>query len=168
MLFRSIARNSHKSVYNAVFMGGLEPIYLYPDVDTKTGINLAIDAEAVDNLISKNTDVTAIVITSPTYEGVVSDISKIAEIVHKWGKILIVDEAHGAHFSRNSYFPASAIDCGADIVIQSVHKTLPSLTQTALLHVNSDKVSISDISKFLGIYESSSPSYVLKIGRAHV
>lgn len=156
-----IARNSHKSVYNAVFMGGLEPIYLYPDVDTKTGINLAIDAEAVDNLISKNTDVTAIVITSPTYEGVVSDIAKIAEIVHKWGKILIVDEAHGAHFSRNSYFPASAIDCGADIVIQSVHKTLPSLTQTALLHVNSDKVSISDISKFLGIYESSSPSYVL-------
>ncbi len=100
-------------------------------------------------------------LTSPTYDGVVSDIKKIAEIVHKYEIPLIVDEAHGAHFHFSNYFPASAAELGADLVIQSFHKTLPAMTQTAVLHNCSDRVDSRLIRRFMGIYQSSSPSYIL-------
>ena len=83
----------------------------------------------------KDPDIQAVLIVSPTYDGIVSDVEAIAKIVHKAGLPLIVDEAHGAHFAYGDAFPKSALELGADAVIQSVHKTLPSLTQTALLHV---------------------------------
>ena len=105
----------------------------------------------------------AVIITSPTYEGIVSDVKKIAEIVHRYGKILIVDEAHGAHFAFHEAFPESAVFCGADAVIQSIHKTLPSLTQTALLHLqgNIDK---ERVRRYWDMYQTTSPSYVLMGG----
>ena len=103
----------------------------------------------------------AVLITSPTYDGVVSDVRKIAETAHKHGIPLIVDEAHGAHFRFSDYFPVSAADLGADVVIQSFHKTLPAMTQTAVLHLCSERVSEKLIRRFLGIYETSSPSYIL-------
>ena len=90
-----------------------------------------------------------------------SDVKRIAEITHKHGIPLIVDEAHGAHFRFSEYFPVSAVDLGADVVVQSFHKTLPSMTQTAVLHICSDLVEESRISRFLDIYETSSPSYIL-------
>lgn len=108
--------------------------------------------------------VRAVLITSPTYDGIVSDIRAIAEEVHRAGAILIVDEAHGAHFAMDPYFPESALDCGADLVIQSVHKTLPSFTQTALLHVQGPRVDRERLRKYLGVYQTSSPSYVLMAG----
>jgi arginine/lysine/ornithine decarboxylase len=92
---------------------------------------------------------------------VVSDIQAIADVVHAYGSILIVDEAHGAHFPFSDAFPRSAIECGADIVIQSMHKTLPSLTQTALLHRNSERVGEKQLQRYLSVFQSSSPSYVL-------
>ena len=100
-------------------------------------------------------------ITSPTYDGIVSDIKRIAEIAHEHKIPLIVDEAHGAHFCFSEYFPVSAAELGADIVIHSLHKTLPSMTQTSLLHLCSDRVSRELLTRFLGIYQTSSPSYVL-------
>ena len=109
----------------------------------------------------KNIKVKAVVITSPTYEGIVSDIKKIAEIVHGHNSILIVDEAHGAHMILSDEFPTSAYKLGADIVIESAHKTLPAMTQTAFLHVQGDKVSVKDVQRMLSVYQSSSPSYVL-------
>ncbi len=100
-------------------------------------------------------------LTSPTYDGVVSDIEEIAEIAHKYEIPLIVDEAHGAHFHFSNYFPTSAAELGADLVIQSFHKTLPSMTQTAVLHNCSDRVDSRLIRRFMGIYQTSSPSYIL-------
>ncbi len=111
-----------------------------------------------------NRETEAVLITSPTYDGVVSDIRGIAEVVHRAGAVLIVDEAHGAHFAMDSSFPESALACGADIVINSVHKTLPSMTQTALLHVQGPFVDRDRLKKYLGVYQSSSPSYVLMAG----
>ena len=115
----------------------------------------------MEKVLEENPDAKAVVITSPTYEGVVSYVQAIAKVVHEKGLPLIVDEAHGAHFSMSGYFPKSALECGADIVIQSIHKTLPSLTQTALLHVCGEMVDVPKVERYLSIYQSSSPSYVL-------
>ncbi len=106
----------------------------------------------------------AVVITSPTYDGVVSDVRAIAEVVHAYGIPLIVDEAHGAHFGFHEYFPENANALGADVVIHSLHKTLPSLTQTALLHMNGNIVAREEVRRYLHIFQSSSPSYVLMAG----
>lgn len=106
----------------------------------------------------------AVVITSPTYDGVVSDVGAIAEVAHEYGIPLIVDEAHGAHFGFHPCFPQNANALGADVVIHSLHKTLPSLTQTALLHMNGNIVAREEVRRYLHIFQSSSPSYVLMAG----
>ena len=114
----------------------------------------------MEKALEEHRDIQAVFIVSPTYDGVVSDVSKIADIVHRKGIPLIVDEAHGAHFRFGKWFPDSALDMGADAVIQSVHKTLPSLTQTALLHIKGNYVNSRNIERYLSIFQSSSPSYV--------
>ncbi|MCD8104106.1 MAG: hypothetical protein LUF35_03660 [Lachnospiraceae bacterium] len=114
--------------------------------------------------IAEKERIAAVFITSPTYDGVVSDIRSIAREVHEAGAILIVDEAHGAHFAMHPYFPESALSCGADLVVNSLHKTMPSLTQTALLHVKGERANRERLRKYLDIYQSSSPSYVLMAG----
>lgn len=115
----------------------------------------------------KCADIQAVLITSPTYEGVVSDIRAIAEAAHEYGVPLIVDEAHGAHLEfadRCHSFPKSALECGADIVIQSLHKTLPSFTQTAILHVKGDLVDQDRVARYLSMFQTSSPSYLFMAG----
>ena len=156
-----ISRNCHKSVYHAVWMQGLEPMYIYPEHDKESGLNGEVASKDIKAMIEKEPDIKAIVVVSPTYDGVVSDIREISEIAHEKGIPLIVDEAHGAHFGFHPYFPQNANLLGADIVIHSVHKTLPAMTQTALLHMNGDLVCRNNVRKYLHILQSSSPSYVL-------
>ncbi|MBR5509751.1 MAG: aminotransferase class V-fold PLP-dependent enzyme [Lachnospiraceae bacterium] len=156
-----LARNSHKSAYHAVMLKGLQAEYLYPQSLNEMGINGPISPEDVENILKKDSDIQAVMITSPTYDGIVSDVRTIAEIVHGYGLPLIVDEAHGAHFPFSRHFPEDSISCGADVVIHSLHKTLPTLTQTAVLHLNGSLVNRERIRKYLTIYQSSSPSYVL-------
>ena len=156
-----MARNCHKAVYHALYLRELEPVYIYPHEDSRLGINGGISPSRVERYLEEHQDVQAVLITSPTYDGVVSDVKNIAHAAHKFGIPLIVDEAHGAHFHFSKYFPTSAAELGADLVIQSFHKTLPSLTQTAVLHVCSDRVDLEKIKRFMGIYQTSSPSYIL-------
>ena len=156
-----LARNSHKSAYHGVMLRDLNVRYLYPQSTGNLGINGAIDPADVEKMLEQDPSIQAVMITSPTYDGVVSDVRRIADVAHSYGIPLIVDEAHGAHFRFSDYFPASAVDLGADVVIQSFHKTLPAMTQTAVLHLCSDRVSEKLICRFLGIYETSSPSYIL-------
>lgn len=155
-----MARNCHKAVYHAVYLRQLEPVYLYPCQEPEYGLNGGIDPEEAHRLLREHPETQAVIVTSPTYDGVVSDIQKLAGIAHRFGIPLIVDEAHGAHFGFHGYFPASAVGLGADLVIQSWHKTLPSLTQTAVLHRCNDFADRERVSRFLGIYQTSSPSYV--------
>lgn len=155
-----IARNCHKSVYNAVLLNHLEPIYIYPEWKEKWNINSQISPQSVEKLLMTNCDVGIVVITSPTYEGMVSDIEKIAEVVHKFNIPLLVDEAHGAHFGFNNAFPKSSIQLGADIVVQSLHKTLPCFTQTAMVHINSRFVNKEQVKKYINIFQTTSPSYL--------
>lgn len=156
-----MARNCHKSVYNAVYINELRPVYIYPEFSEETDLNGEIHVDQIKKLLEEYEDIQAIVIVSPTYEGVVSDIEAIAEIVHEYKIPLIVDEAHGAHFGFHSYFPQNANTRGADVVIHSLHKTLPSLTQTALLHINGRYVDRERIRNYLHMLQSSSPSYIL-------
>lgn len=156
-----VVRNCHKAVYHALYLRNLIPTYVYPQMDQKWWINGGISPDKVERALAENPEIKAVLLTSPTYDGVVSDIEKIAEIVHRYEIPLIVDEAHGAHFHFSNYFPTSAAELGADLVIQSFHKTLPSMTQTAVLHNCSDRVDSRLIRRFMGIYQSSSPSYIL-------
>lgn len=156
-----VARNCHKSVYHAIYLNELDPVYLYLKFDTEQGLSTEIDAADVQKALEEHPKIRAVMIVSPTYDGVVSDIEKIAEIVHAKGCPLIVDEAHGAHFGFDPYFPKSANIYGADLVINSLHKTLPALTQTALLHVNGNMVNRRKVKQYLDMLQTSSPSYIL-------
>ena len=176
------ARNCHKAVYHAICLNRLEAEYLYPEEITKFGINGGIRAEDVRKALEKDamrcagnsgdvrgkiTKIQAVLITSPTYEGVVSDIRAIADAAHEYGIPLIVDEAHGAHLEYADQchsFPKSALEYGADIVIQSLHKTLPCFTQTAILHVKGKLVDQDRVSRYLSMFQTSSPSYLFMAG----
>ena len=143
-----IARNCHKSVFNACMLRKLRVIYIEPEFDEENGFYKRISQKAVDKIISEHPEAKAMVITSPTYEGYVSEIS--APIP------LIIDAAHGAHFGLGSFpnYPKG------DIVVSSLHKTLPALTQTAVLNIYNKKFT-SKAKLYLDIFETSSPSYVL-------
>lgn len=129
-----VGRNCHKSVYHAACLMEARAAYLYPE-PTDFGIQGSILPEEAERKLSEYPDVQAVVITSPTYDGVVSDIEAIAKIVHAHGIPLIVDAAHGAHFGFSDGFPQKAIALGADLSVESLHKTLPCYTQTAVLHM---------------------------------
>ena len=158
-----VARNCHKSVYHALYLRELQPVYVYPEV-SDYNIQGQIRKEDIQEILEQNTYIKAVIITSPTYDGVVSDIAEIAKLVHAYNIPLIVDEAHGAHFGLDESMPQNAINLGADCVIVSIHKTLPAFTQTALLLVNEGKADCQKIEEFLDIYETSSPSYILMAG----
>ena len=176
------ARNCHKAVYHAICLNRLEAEYLYPEEITEFRINGGIRAGDVRKALEKDamrcagnsgdvrgkiTKIQAVLITSPTYEGVVSDIRAVADAAHEYGIPLIVDEAHGAHLEYADQchsFPKSALEYGADIVIQSLHKTLPCFTQTAILHVKGKLVDQDRISRYLSMFQTSSPSYLFMAG----
>lgn len=157
-----MGRNCHKSAYHASYLMELKTIYLMPEV-TDFGIMGSISPGQVHNMLTLHPEIQAVFLTSPTYDGVVSDIRGISLIAHEHNIPLIVDEAHGAHFVFSELFPDSSLRCGADLVIQSLHKTLPCFTQTALLHMNSERVPKAALKRFLDIYQTSSPSYLFMV-----
>lgn len=159
-----MARNCHKAAYHAVYLRNLSVSYLYPPLMEEYDILDGITSDQVRQALEREPDIGAVLIVSPTYEGRISDIRRIAETVHEKGLPLIVDEAHGAHLGFSGDFAENSCQAGADLVIHSVHKTLPSLTQTALLHVNGSRVDRALLRRFLHIYQSSSPSYLLMAG----
>ena len=156
-----IARNSHKSVYNAIELNNLNAIYISSKIN-KYGIDENIDVKEIEKKIKENKDIKLVVITSPTYEGVINNIKSIVSIAHKYNIPVLVDEAHGAHLRfMDNLYNKEALNSGADIVIQSLHKTLPALTGTALLHIQGELVREENVARELSIFETSSPSYIL-------
>jgi len=156
-----IPRNCHRSVYGAVILGRLIPVYIEPEIDYELGIAMGIKPETVENILNEHSDAKAVVITNPTFYGVCSDLKRIAEIVHNRGMLLLVDEAHGSHFCFNERLPISALEAGADMTSQSIHKTLPSMTQSSMLHVKSERVDIEKLKIFLQLVQTTSPSHIL-------
>ena len=162
-----LARNCHKSVFHAAELLNLKIHWLMPEKVPGYEILGSVRKEQVEELLLRYPESSAVLVTSPTYEGIVSDVRGIAETVHRHGRILLVDEAHGAHFGlfrdteAGRFFPDSAVHLGADLSVQSAHKTLPSLTQTAWLQQGSDRISPNAVEQALSVFETSSPSYPL-------
>ena len=150
------ARNGHVSMFSGMALAGAVPTYIIPET-TPDGLAGGINPEALDDMEAG----AAVFVVSPTYEGFVSDIKSIADKVHSKGGVLIVDEAHGAHFRFHSAFPESALNLGVDIVVQSFHKTLPALGQLAVLHVKGSRVDLPRLKFFLQAMQTTSPSYML-------
>lgn len=154
-----IARNCHKSVLNGLVLTGAVPRWFLPEMDTEWGVFKGVSPKAVEQNLKINTSVKAVIITSPTYEGMNSDIEAIADICHSFGVLLIVDEAHGAlkSFAPN-IFGKNAVSLGADICIQSLHKTCGAPNPCAIL-LSNGMISREKIQNSLNIINTSSPSY---------
>jgi len=158
-----VQRNCHKAVYNSLILNRLNPVYLYPNYNEKYNVLTGVFPEDIDEMLTEQPDIKAVVLTNPNYYGVCSDLKKIAEIVHKHGKVLMVDEAHGPHMAFSDRLPMTALESGADIVIQSTHKTLPSFTQTGLIHVGSDRIDLNKLRDRFQLYTTTSPSYLFTL-----
>lgn len=157
-----IPRNAHQSTYSGLILSGAHPIYVNPTLHKKSGLYPAIGVNSIANALKKLDDIKTVHITSPTHCGFTSATNKIQKITAKKNVVLIVDEAHGSHFIFHPDLPKSAILSKADLVIQSTHKTLGSLTQTSMLHLaKTDKISVEEIQKILRLLQSSSPSTLL-------
>ena len=157
-----IASNCHRSVFNACTINKREFVLINP-ADMPAGLKGGISASDAQEYFNKYDDIRALIVTSPTYEGFTSDIASLADIAHSHGALLIIDEAHGAHlpFCGGEYFPPSALHQGADIAIQSLHKTLPSLNQTSLVLIAHDAELAASVKKSLNMVMTTSPSYIL-------
>ena len=157
------ARNCHKSVYHAIELGGLTVHWLQPPIVEEYGIYGSVTPQQLGEALRSCPQAKCVVLTSPTYEGVVSDIAQLAFLCHLYGVPLMVDEAHGAHLMPAApvSFPIGAVQGGADVVVQSAHKTLPSLTQTAWLHLQGSLADPEQVERQLDVFETSSPSYPL-------
>lgn len=154
-----VQRNSHKSVFNALKLVNASPVFISPEIDTELGVAIGPSYDTVKLAIDLNSDAKAIILTYPNYYGHTYNIKKLIELAHLKEMIVLVDEAHGAHFRLEKPFPKSSLAFGADIVVQSAHKTLPAMTMGSWIHVNSKKVSLKKIREFLEMLQSSSPSY---------
>ena len=216
-----MARNCHKSVFNALTLGDITPIYAYPDVIFQYGISGAVSPEEIERLLEENPDAGAVILPSPNYYGICSDIKEIAKVVHKYGKVVIVDQAHGAHLKFFSSFglrrpvisrpgggkvasidvrkgaeaqaeyyrnhgtgqslgekgwkwsmPLPAEECGADIVVNSTHKTLGSFTQSAVLNVTHEafEESVGHIAEVYAGYVVEDPdsTYLSNRGKSRI
>ena len=162
-----MARNCHMSVYNAAALFGAIPAYLMPKTDAASGVACAISPADVESALQNNPDTKLVIVTSPTYEGVISDVGAISDTAHRYGVPLLVDEAHGAHLGFSQRFQGGAVRAGADISVMSLHKTLPALTQCALLHVCGGRVDMDELARLLAVFQTSSPSYVLMASIDH-
>lgn len=156
-----IQRNCHRSVYNALIFGRMKHKYIYPEYSLKDQITTAVKPEDIEKRLKEDDEIEAVVITYPSYYGICCDIEEISQIVHKYNKILIVDEAHGSHFKFNHRLPKTSLEAGADIVVQSTHKTLPAFTQSSMIHVGSERVDIEKLRTMISFYQTTSPSYLL-------
>jgi arginine/lysine/ornithine decarboxylase len=155
-----VERNCHRSIFNGIIMRKLRPIYVKNIISKKYNAPFSIDMEHFFQLLSEHEDVKGIIITYPNYYGVCVDLKIIIEEAKKRKICILIDSAHGAHFGIDEALPESAVNLGADIVVMSAHKTLPSLTQTAYLHAGNN-VDIKKLNFYISAFTSTSPSYAL-------
>lgn len=158
-------RDCHQSVWAGAMMAGLDLAFIACGADPD-GMPAPADASDVEIAVRHHPGAVAVVVTSPNYYGRCADLRRIAKIVHDAGMALVVDEAHGAHFPFHPSLPAPALACGADLVVQSLHKTLPALTQSAVVHASAESPVLeqSDLDRLdrcLAMMQTSSPSFLL-------
>ena len=156
-----VPRNVHRSVISGLILSGANPVFMMPEYDERLGIAHGISVDTIASHLVNNPKIKAVLIVNPTYYGVCSGVITITKLVHQYNLPLIVDEAHGAHFQFHPALPTAALTAGADIVIQSTHKTLSALTQASMLHMKGDRICADRLAKSLQLVQSTSPSYLL-------
>ena len=156
-----LPRNIHQSAIAGLILSGAMPVFVNPEYDPQSGLAHNVTPEAVEQALRENPDTKAVMMLHPTYQGICSDLKAIADLVHQFNLPLLVDEAHGAHFAFHDDLPPSAMKVGADLTIQSTHKTLSAMTQASMLHLQGDRICRQRISKALQLVQSTSPSYLL-------
>jgi arginine decarboxylase len=156
-----LPRNVHRSAISGVILAGLDPVFVLPEYDGVRDIMHPPTVGAIEQALAETPGIKAVLIVSPSYHGVCAQIGAISEVVHSCGSCLIVDEAHGAHFGFHPGLPGSALGQGADLVIQSTHKTLGAMTQAAMLHLRGERVEADRVTQALQLLQSSSPSLLL-------
>ena len=156
-----LPRNVHSSVISGLILSGAIPIFINPEYDATLDIAHSITIQNLEKALQKHPDAKAVMMVYPTYYGVCGDIKAIAKLTHEYNIPLIVDEAHGAHFAFHPELPISALSAGADLTVQSIHKTLGAMTQASMLHVQGSRININRINKTLQLTQSTSPSYLL-------
>ena len=156
-----LPRNIHQSAIAGLILSGAIPIFINPEYDTQVGLAYNVAPAAVKQALEQHPDAKAVMMLHPTYQGVCSDLKAIADLTHQYNIPLLVDEAHGAHFAFHPDLPPSAMSLGADLTVQSTHKTLSSLTQSSMLHIKGDRVCSQKITRALQLVQSTSPSYLL-------
>ncbi len=156
-----LPRNIHQSVISGLILSGAIPVFIPPEYDSEIDIAYSITPAALQETLAQHPDAKAVLVVYPTYQGVCCDLENIAAITHSYNIPLLVDEAHGAHFAFHPVLPRPALSFSADLTVQSTHKTLGALTQTAMLHLKSDRVSPNRIAQALSLVQSTSPNYLL-------
>jgi arginine/lysine/ornithine decarboxylase len=155
-----VSRNSHKSVIAGIILSGVWPIWIQPKIDQKLDIVFNVNYDQIKDALDKYPEAKAVFITSPTYSGVVTELDKIVELCHRRGKVVLVDEAHGAHLHFNDNLPESAVEAGADLCVQSTHKVLSAMSQGSVLHFNSKIIDFNRVKKIVSMLQTTSPSYL--------
>ncbi len=156
-----LPRNVHQSAISGLILAGAVPIFVNPDYDADQQIAHSVTLQAVEEALRQHPDSKAVMIVYPTYYGVCGNVRAIADLAHQHHVPLLVDEAHGAHFAFHPDLPDSALSAGADLTVQSIHKTLSAMTQAAMLHSQGNRVDPDRVSKALQLVQSTSPSYLL-------
>ncbi len=156
-----VPRNAHRSVVAGLVLAGAMPVFVEPEYSPELGLPLGIRVDAIATTLRHHPDTRAVLLVSPTYHGLCSDIAAMAELTHARGIPLLVDEAHGAHFAFHPDLPETALNQGADLVVQSTHKVLGALTQASMLHGQGNRIHRSRLEAALQLTQSTSPSYLL-------
>ncbi|GAB6179071.1 aminotransferase class I/II-fold pyridoxal phosphate-dependent enzyme [Desulfotomaculum defluvii] len=156
-----VPRNAHRSVLSGLVISGATPIYYQPATLPYFGCLVGPDPAQIQDLLEKHKEVKAVMAVSPTYYGVLGDVTDVANICHRFGVPLLVDEAHGSHLRFHPQLPPDALTSGADAVVQSTHKTGGSLTQSSMLHLKEERIAPGLVTEALRMVQSTSPSYIL-------
>lgn len=154
-----VQRNVHKSVINGLMLAGAKAVFVSPRCNAESGLPSGLDKADVELALRQYPGAKGVFVTNPNYYGMGTDVRGLADLAHAYGKPLIVDEAHGAHYGFHPALPESALSCGADLVVQSTHKMLTAMTMGAMLHVQGERIDRELLRSRLAMLQSSSPSY---------
>ncbi|WP_372867879.1 aminotransferase class I/II-fold pyridoxal phosphate-dependent enzyme [Planomicrobium okeanokoites] len=157
-----VQRNSHKSIFHALELAKLRPVYLAPEWSEASQSAEGVSLKTLKDAIRQYPEAKALILTYPNYYGMAGpEIEEVIKYSHLFDIPVLVDEAHGAHLLAGGPFPKSAFSYGADAVVQSAHKTLPAMTMGSFLHINKERINAKRVSKYLRMFQSSSPSYLI-------
>lgn len=156
-----VPRNAHRSVTGALILSGAIPVYVEPEFDMEMQVDHNVTEETIENALKMNPQAVGVLLVSPTYYGAASDVKKLVDLIHRYGKIAMVDEAWGAHLRFHDELPMSAMTAGADICVNSTHKITTGMSQASMLHVRGNMVDVGRVHSVLRLFLSTSPSCLL-------